>query len=307
LIPATAHRLGLRNRVPLPEATFTSAGDYAWSDFSSFLAAYDKVTSVVRNAHDLEEIALDYLRKCAAEGTVYVEFMLSPPDLERYGVPYEEQLAALDAARTQGSEELGIESRLIVTAVRQLGPRAAVSAARLAISCRSELVAGFGLTGDERQFEVKDFEDAFHIAGSEGLGLTAHAGEHLGPETILEAIERLGLHRVGHGIRAIEAPEVVRQLASEAIPLEICLSSNLALGLYPDITSHPLRALVEAGCRVALGTDDPGFFGNSPAQEYASAEVALGNGVNRITKHALESAFCDAATIKQILGRMESQ
>jgi adenosine deaminase len=188
---------------------------------------------------------------------------------------------------------------MIATAVRHLGPGAAVEAARVAVGRQRDILVGFGLTGNERMFGARDFKEAFRIARSEGLRTTAHTGEHLGAETIIESIEMLGLERVGHGVRAIESEPVVRQLASERIPLEICPSSNLALGLYPSIQKHPIAGLAEAGCRVVLGTDDPAFFSTDISGEYSLAAAA---GISRdsITEHAIDSAFCDDRT-RQLL------
>jgi adenosine deaminase len=149
-------------------------------------------------AKDLEDIAVGYLSRCAAEGGIYVEFMLSPFDLERTGVVYGDQIAALEQARWRGID-LGIDCRLIITALRHLGPEAAVGTARLAASRRTELVTGFGLTGDERQYVPGDFAEAFAIARSADLRRTAHSGELMPAETIVETVEALDLNRVGHG------------------------------------------------------------------------------------------------------------
>ena len=295
--PERARLLAVRHNMALPKSMVGVPG-YGWHDFASFLQAYDRVTSVVRTARDLEEVAYEYLSIAAEQGTIYVEFMLSPPDLLRAGVPYADQLAAVQAASDRAREQYGIECRLVATAVRHLGPRAAVEAARVAVARATSLVVGFGLTGDERQFPVQQFEEAFRIARSEGLKVTAHAGEHRGAESIIEAVDCLRLDRVGHGVRAAESAPVMRQLAASGIPLEVCLSSNLALGLYPSIKEHPVASLAAAGCTFVLGTDDPTFFATSPQREYQLASIALPLGPTSasITERAIETAFCDEAT-----------
>jgi adenosine deaminase len=295
--PLTVQRLAKRNGIVIPKHVLAAQG-YGWYDFTSFLSTYDLVASAVATARDLEEVTYSYLRESAAQGTVYVEFMLSPPDLLRRGVAMGDQLATIQAGADRAYEECGIECRLIATAVRHLGPEAAVAAAELAADQRTDLLVGFGLTGDERQFEVADFREAFRIARSAGLRTTAHAGEHLGAESILRAIEELRLDRVGHGVRAVESESVVRQLATAKIPLEICLSSNLALGLFPDLAHHPIASLAAAGCAIVLGTDDPSFFDTSPEREYALAERALRQvlSIAQISSWAVDSAFCDNAT-----------
>ncbi|MHA6641816.1 amidohydrolase family protein [Mesorhizobium sp. A623] len=168
----------------------------------------------------------------------------------------------------------------------------AIDGACIVANRRRDILVGFGLTGDERVYAASDFKEAFEIARSEGLRATAHAGEHLGPDTIIEAIETLGLERVRHGVRAIESEAVVRQLASAKIPLEICLSSNLALDLYSSIEVHPLRYLAAAGCVVVLGTDDPAYFSTNIAAEYELA-AQVGISATQITKQTVLASFCD--------------
>jgi adenosine deaminase len=285
-----ARKLAERNSLSFDSAIWAAKG-YGWHDFTSFLRAYDQIASVIVTAQDLEEVAYDYLSRSAQLGATYVEFMLSPPDLMRVGVPFDDQLAALSAARDRALEEHGIDCRMIATAVRHLGPTVARQAALIAAGRRNDILVGFGLTGDERMFAASEFKEAFHIARSEGLRATAHAGEHLGPDTIIEAIEVLGLERVGHGIRAVESETVSRQLASAKIPLEVCLTSNLALNLYPSIDEHPVGRLAEAGCVIVLGTDDPSFFSTDIETEYRLA-ASVGLSALNITAQAKSAAFC---------------
>lgn len=304
LTPGTVLSLAQRNGTALPEAVL-AAPRYGWHDFPSFLAAYDLITSVVRSAKDLEEVALVYLETCAAAGGAYVEVMLSPPDLARTGVPFSDQIRALEAAAQQAAEEWDIHCRLIATAVRHLGPNAAVQAARMAVSIKSDLLVGFGLTGDETRHSAREFAEAFSIARSEGLRATAHAGEHLTADTILEAVESLRLDRVGHGVRAAESPDVLRELAAARIPLEVCLTSNIALGLYASIEAHPIGQLAAGGCTIVLGTDDPGFFDTDLAGEYDLAVRSTSSlSHESISAAAIDAAFCDAETKGLLASRL---
>lgn len=304
LVRETVLSLVERNGDADPGAVHAS-GRYGWHDFESFLRAYDLVTSIVRSATDLEEVASSYLRRCAALGGAYVEFMLSPPDLARTGIPFSDQLRAVQSAAEQAVEEWNIHSRLVATAVRHLGPEAAVEAARMATSVRAEILVGFGLTGNENVHSVGEFAEAFHIARSEGLLATAHAGEHRPADTIIEAIDALRLDRVGHGVRALESAAVTRQLASAQIPLEICLGSNLALSLYPSIAEHPIRGLSDAGCAIVLGTDDPGFFDTDLRREYDLAKEASPLLTKEaISASAVNAAFCDQDTKALLRSRL---
>lgn len=302
----TVVRLAKRNGVTFP-SEIKDGLLTGWHDFKSFLQRYDLVTSVVRTARDLEEVALEYLTSCASQGGVYVEFMMSPPDLLRVGISLDDQIAAIDAAATQAQEAFGIDCRLIATAVRHLGGKAAIAAARLAAARRSNTLVGFGLTGNETMFPVRDFEESFRIARGEGLHATAHAGEHRPAETIIEAIEVLGLSRVGHGIRAAECSSTMRQLANARMPLEICIGSNLSLGLYPSIETHPASDLANAGCSIVLGTDDPGFFRTTISQEYTAAKRAhTALDPISVTKNAIEAAFCEINVKERLRRKLQS-
>lgn len=303
LVRETVIFLAERNAVSIPDAILADAR-YGWHNFATFLKAYDLVTSVVKSATDLEVIAASYLKRCAEQGCRYVEFMLSPPDLARTGVPFDDQLKALSSAADRAAEEWGVHSRLIATAVRHLGPAAAIEAARMATSIQSNMLVGFGLTGDEHMYSVGEFAEAFRIARGEGLRATAHAGEHRPADTIIQAIEMLGLERVGHGIRAVESQGIMRQLAEARMPLEVCLGSNLALGLCRSVTRHPVGILADAGCTIVLGTDDPGFFDTDIAKEHALALQANPRlGVKTVSANAIDAAFCDQHT-KAVLAKL---
>jgi adenosine deaminase len=305
--PQLAARLAKRNRLAEPKKLTEMRPPHKWRNFDQFLKAYDDVTSVVRTATDLEEIAYIYLCSSAKVGTIYVEFMLSPPDLIEHGISFEQQLVALEAAWVRSRRDCGIESRLIVTAVRHHGPLAARDVAEMVATTRHPYLVGFGLVGDEASFETREFVSAFDIAKNAGMKLTAHSGEHRPAASIPEAVRLLSLDRVGHGVRAVEDREVLAFIAERGIGLEICISSNLALGLYKNLMNHPLPQLINSGISVSLGTDDPAFFGTTPAKEYELAEkscAGIANISQRISEDAVKMAFCDEEMKRLLLVRL---
>jgi adenosine deaminase len=137
-------------------------------------------------------------------------------------------------------------------------------------------VVGFGLSNDERRGPAEDFERAFGIAARAGLLLDPHAGELTGPASVTVAIDRLHADRIGHGVRSVEDPEVVKRLAAAGITLEVCPSSNVSLGVAPDALAVPVRTLFEAGVPVALGADDPLLFGRRLVKQYEIARDVHG-------------------------------
>lgn len=160
-----------------------------------------------------------------------------------------------------------------------------------------------------RRCTTRDFADAFRIAREAGLGLTAHAGELAGPQSVRDALDHFGVRRIGHGVRAIEDPALVERLVEEDIVLELCPGSNVALGLYPSIAQHPFRRLMEAGVRVTINSDDPPYFHTTLGREYD--ELARVQGLGRgallaATRTAIEAAFVDEATRTRLLARVDA-
>ena len=164
------------------------------------------------------------------------------------------------------------------------------------------------MAGDELLHAPADFAPAFRIADNAGLACTVHAGEVAGAKSVRDAIAALPVSRIGHGVRSIEDPALVAELARRGTVLEVCPGSNIALGLYPDAVSHPLRRLLDAGCRVTLNSDDPAFFATSIGSEYALASSQMGLSSSEllaITRTAIDAAFVDTETRRALLARIE--
>jgi aminodeoxyfutalosine deaminase len=169
--------------------------------------------------------------------------------------------------------------------------------AELAAVLVNDGVVSFGIGGDEERGPAEWFTEVYRFARANGLRLTAHAGETAGPESVWGAV-RLGADRIGHGIRAVEDPALVRHLRDRKIPLEICISSNVSTGAVRSLADHPVRRLYEAGVPVILNTDDPGLFGTTLAREFELAasefgfsEADLGQIVENGFRYAFSPAF----------------
>lgn len=279
---------------------------YVWSDFVSFLAAYDRIADLFRTPRDYRDLTYAHYASLAAQGAIYAEIFLSP-DHMGLADAYAETLDAAIEGFLQAKAETGIEGRFIPLAVRNRGPERAVEVARLVVRHARPMVTGFGLAGDERAYAPADFAPAFAIAAEAGLACTAHAGELAGPESVRQALDDLPVTRIGHGVRAIEDADLVRRLAEERIVLEVCPGSNIALGLYDGIDAHPLRRLMAAGVRVTLNSDDPPFFRTSLADEYALCGGSLGlsdSDLTEIGRTAVGAAFVDEDTRARLLHRL---
>lgn len=286
---------------------FDAEGRYAFRDFWHFLKVYEAATSALVTPRDYARLTRAVLEDSAAQGVIYCETFLSPAfcgggDLGAW----RDYMAAMQETAAAVAAEGGPILRGIVTAIRHFGPDVARASAICAAETAGDFITGFGLAGDETRGKAMDFAWSFDCAREAGLGLTAHAGEWGGPDSIRDALG-LGVSRIGHGVRAIEDLALVDQLAEAGIVLEICPGSNIALGLYRDWRAHPIGALYDRGVKLTVSTDDPPFFRTDMGREYDRLAEALDwdEGVfETLARTAVEAAFCDAATKKTLMTKL---
>lgn len=307
--PAFIRAQAQRKHVDLSRI-FDAQGQYAYRDFVDFLRVYEAACSVLTTPQDFHGLTLAVLEQAAAQGILYVEAFLSPDfcgggDL----VAWRDYLAAIESAAGHMEAQTGVILRGCVTCIRHFGPDQARSVARCAQETQGAFVTGFGLAGDENMFNPRDFTYAFDAAREAGLGLTAHAGEWAGPQSVRDALTHLGVSRIGHGVRAVEDGQLLDQLAEQGITLEVCPGSNIALGLYRRLRDHPIDKLRRAGVKVTVSTDDPPFFRTTLTQEYAALSECFGwedADFHDINRTALAAAFCDDATRAALAKRLET-
>jgi adenosine deaminase len=307
--PALIRRLAERNGMRVPEGVFATPDRFAWRDFLDFLNTYNLAASVIRTPADYRDVTYEYLASCAREGAVYIELIASPGHADSVGLSDDEHFGGIAAGIDDARAEFGIEARILAVAVRNFGARAAEAIARRLAQDRHPYVVGFNLAGDEAGFPPGLFKEAFAIAAAAGLGCTVHAGEHAGPESVWGALE-LPVSRISHGVRAIEDPALVRELAARGLVLEVCPTSNVATGVYASYAEHPMRALHDAGVKLTLGSDDPPYFGCSIGSEYALARERLGfeeeGEFEHITWTAVQASFTEDALKQALLARLRT-
>ena len=293
--PALVRQIAARNGVTLPDRLVGADGRFRYADFIDFLRTYDLAASVIRTAQDYRDITYEYLRQCAGEGTIYVELTASPDHAGLVGLSDDEHLRGVADGIDDARRDYGIEARILLSAVRNFGVRQAIRIARHAAERPHPYVVGFSMAGDEGNFPAEDFAEPFEIAAAAGLGCTIHAGEWQGPDSVRAAL-RLPVGRIDHGVRAIEDVALVEELAAREIVLACCPTSNVVLGVYPSYEHHPLPRLRAAGVRIALGSDDPPYFGATIGSEYEVCAQRMGlseDDLHDLTRTAIEAAFCD--------------
>jgi adenosine deaminase len=286
---------------------FIQNGSFVWHDFTSFLKAYDFAADLFRTEDDYARLAEHYLTSLARDGAIYSEVFTSPDHAAKAGLSPQAYTDALGEGMARARAKTGIECRMIVTGVRHAGLESIEAAARFAAKCGHPLVTGFGVAGDERQGDLEDYVRAFEIAREAGLGITVHAGEFGGWESVQAALDHIRPSRIGHGVRAVEKPDLVRRIAAEGVVLECCPGSNVALNVYASFADHPFPALRNAGCKVTLNSDDPPYFWTTLKREYdmAAEHFAMSEkDLTAVTRTAIEAAFVDKKTKAQLLARL---
>jgi adenosine deaminase len=268
--PGTLADLAAEHGVPVPEIG-------AFGDFSAFEATYEAATEVLRREQDMRRLLRELVEDARADGAWYVEPALyAPAHRQHFGSDDQVVELVIDGLRVAGAE-FGVGVDLMIAGDRMHDPAECEEQARLAARHADSGVVSFGLASDESGHPPEPFAEAFRVARAAGLISAPHAGELAGPESIEGALESLGADRVQHGVRAIESPDLVQQLAERGTCLDVCPTSNAALGVYPSTADHPLPALLAAGVRCSLNADDPLLFGCGLLEEYelCRKEMAL--------------------------------
>jgi adenosine deaminase len=304
--PELISHIAARNGIPVPERMLGADGRFRYTDFLDFLATYDLAASVIRTAEDYRDITYEYLCACARGGAIYVELTASQDHAALVGLSDEDHWGGIARGIDEARNDTGIEARILSSAVRNFGVEQALRVANAAAGRPHPYVVGFSMAGDELGFPAADFAGAYRIAAAAGLGCTIHAGEWGGPESVRAALE-LPVTRIDHGVRAIEDPGLVRELAARGIVLNTCPTSNVVLGVFASFEEHPLPTFIEAGVSVTLGSDDPPYFGATLAGEYAVCVEHMGLGddeLREITSTALDAAFCDESLRAHLRARL---
>jgi adenosine deaminase len=289
LEPELALELAARNGVVLSYRDVAALrGAYSFSDLSSFLTLYYECMAVLRTAEDFADLAAAYLARARADGVRRVEMFFDPQMHLSRGVPLTEVIGGLRTAAARSAASGGPQVGLIACFLRDRGPGDAARTLEALAEHAGQLL-GVGLDSAEVGYPPGDFAEVFAAARGLGLHTVAHAGEEGPPEYVWQAIDLLGVARVDHGIRSVEDPALLRRLAADGTPLTVCPLSNVRLRCVPTMAAHPLPALLEAGVKVTINSDDPAYFGGYVADNYLALASGLGFSLGDLTALAANS------------------
>ena len=301
--PETLLTLAGRHGIKLPATDVDGIRKlFAFRDFLHFVEVFGIVFNCVRDAEDFELIVHEFAAEMHRQNVRYAEVTTTPSAHHSRNIPDNVFLDALMRGRAQARKEFGVEINWVFDIVREVNdPRELAYYAdyttTLAIENKGNGVVALGLGGNEAGNPPEPFEPYFTRASAAGLHSDPHAGEVAGPESVWGAIRALGAERIGHGVRSIEDPALVKYLAEHHIPLEVNPTSNICLGVYPNLHEHPFRRLHEQGVIVTINSDDPPLFNTTLNDEVALLDTAFNfdtDTIDDILLNAVRHSFLPA-------------
>lgn len=268
-----------------------------------YLEGFAHTIAVMQTEEALERVAYEQAEDLSHDGVVYFESRFAPVFHTRNGLSHQQVVSAVLKGLERGRRDFGIASGLIICAMRNMD--VSLEMAELAVDFRERGVVGFDLAGEEGGYPPKKHVEAFHYIQRQNFNITIHAGEGFGKESIWQAIQYCGAHRIGHGTRliddiavvdgkAVKLGDLAQYVLDKRIPLEICLLSNVHTGAARNLSDHPFKVLYPEKFRVTLNTDNRLMSDTTMTKEFEAAEAAFGLSLEdfeKITINSMKSAF----------------
>jgi adenosine deaminase len=322
--PATLLTLAQRNGAQLPVQTEAEMQRwFTFRDFNHFIEIFFAISRCLKTIEDYELIAYEFGANMVRQNVRYAEVTFSPSTHHfSLGVPFDTFFTGLTRGRLRAQRDFGIEIRWVFDIVRdipdrELNRKRADYTLAVALEGMKDSVVALGLGGSEVGHPPEQYAAWFAKAREAGLHSAPHAGETVGPESVWGAIQTLSAERIGHGVRSIEDPHLIAYLQERQIPLEVCPTSNICLGVYTDMRNHPFPRLYRAGIPISVNSDDPPLFSTTLNHEVGlllntfsfdidTANDILLNGVRhsflpQAEKQAMEAMF------RQEMGQLQRE
>ncbi len=307
--PELMFEIAGRNRVAIPYRSVEEVrAAYAFTDLQSFLGIYYAAMNVLRTERDFHDMTAAYLARARADGVVHAEIFFDPQAHLARGIAFETALDGIWAALEGARLEHGFTSRLIMCFLRHLPEAEAFPVLEAAMAHRDRIV-GVGLDSSEKGHPPQKYARVFARAREAGFRCVAHAGEEGQPEYVRDALDILHVDRIDHGNAAMRDPALVRRLADERVTLTVCSLSNLKLCGVTDMKEHPLKAMLDAGLRATVNSDDPAYFGGYVLDNYLAVRDALGltkAEIVTLARNSILGSFLDSDAKAAIIGRIDA-
>ncbi len=309
LEPELIFALAKRNGVALPYASVDELREaYAFTNLQSFLDIYYAGASVLLKEQDFYDMARAYLLRAAADNVVRAEIFFDPQTHTARGVSMETVINGLHRACVDAEAGLGLNASLILCFLRHLSEEEAFQTLEQALPLRDKFI-GVGLDSGEVGNPPEKFARVFARCRVLGLHLVAHAGEEGPPEYIWTALDVLKVERIDHGVQAIKDPALMQRLAADRIALTVCPLSNLKLCVFPDLASHNLRQLLDAGLAATVNSDDPAYFGGYMNDNFLQTFAAIGMTAAHaytLARNSFEASFAPASVQRGYIDRLDA-
>jgi adenosine deaminase len=299
LRPETIHELAERDKVELPFRSVAEIRRYFKEDLPerdlvAYLDRFDTTTAVMQTESALERIAYELVEDAASENIWYMEVRYAPILSTKRGLTPRQVVDAVERGLRRGQKSHPrTQAHQIICGLRHFEPERALRMAMLAIEYKGRGVLAFDLAGAEKDNPAKRFREAFYLVRHANLNVTVHAGEAYGPESIHQALHWANAHRIGHGVRLGEDPDLVEYVRDHRIPLEMCPSSNVQTGAVASVEKHPIREYFDRGLRVTVNTDNRLMSDTTMTDELVLLSDRLGFTLDEL-KHLLLSGFKSA-------------
>jgi adenosine deaminase len=273
-------------------------------NLGDYLKIFDITLSVMQEREALYRVAYELAEDAAAENVRHLEVRYSPILHRKRRLPFDEIVETVVAGLADAGKRNGITTGVIICGIRSMSPRTSTMLAELAVEYKGKGVLAFDLAGQEKDYPAKAHREAFRIVLKNNINSTVHAGEAFGPVSISQALHYCGAHRIGHGTRLREDPDLMRYVNDHRIPLEVCLSSNVQTRAVPSIRQHPFHFYFKNGLRVTLNTDSRLISATTVSQELSLAARAFRLSpyqVKRVVMNGFKSAFLPYAQRARVL------
>jgi len=296
LEPELLFKLAERHGVALawPDVEALRAA-YNFGNLQEFLDLYYAGADVLRTEQDFYDLTWAYLLKCKEQNVIHTEPFFDPQTHTDRGIPFEVVVRGITQALTDGEQQLGVTSGLILSFLRHLSEDAAQATLDQALPFRDHFVA-VGLDSSEKGHPPSKFKRVFARARAEGFPAVAHAGEEGPPGYIWEALDQLGVVRIDHGVRAFEDERLMDRLVDQQIPLTVCPLSNTKLCVFDDMSQHTILKMLDRGLKVTVNSDDPAYFGGYVTENFMALHEGL--GMTQAQAQRLAQNSLDARLVK---------
>ena len=307
LEPSMLMELAKKHQVDLPYSTAADVERaYDFEDLQSFLDLYYRGASVLIDEDDFYSLMFRYLERCRDEGIVHTEMMFDPQTHTERGIGFSVFMGGFGRAIEDAKGQWGQSSSLIMCFLRHLPEESAFETLKAAEPFKSQIMS-IGLDSSELGHPPENFERVYAAASLQGYRLVAHAGEEGPPAYIVDALDRLKVERIDHGVSCLEDPELVERLVKTETPLTVCPLSNVRLCVFETMADHPIRQMLKRGLNVTVNADDPAYFGGYLLDNFEALHRELGltmEDARQLAVNSIRSSFIDEASCEGWLDQL---